>query len=125
MPVVAAMWGWFVSLFASSITAVATWFMGRFAFETAMRYTLITGFLVAASSLFLALTVAIKASIIGARVAMPQSLGMVTYFLPASISQIFGFVVTLRVSASLYRWSVSVMSAYLPTNPRHGLLLGV
>ena len=125
MPVVAALWGWLVSLFASSITALATWFMGRFAFETALRYTLITGFIGVAAALFLALTLSVKAAIFGARVAMPASLGMVTYFLPASISQIFAFIVTLRVSAALYRWTVSVMSAYLPSNPRHGLLLGV
>lgn len=121
MPVIAPLWGWLVGLLGSLVSSVATFFVGRMAFERAINYALITGFLVAAAALFLAVTLSIKAAILGARVSMPGTLGMATFFLPASISQIFAFIVTARVSASVYRWTVNTMAAYLPHNPRTGL----
>jgi len=121
MPVIAPLWAWIVGLLGSVVSSVATWLIGRMAFEKAINYALITGFLVAAAALFLAVTLSIKAAILGARVSMPGSLGMATFFLPASISQIFAFIVTARVSSSVYRWTVNTMAAYLPHNPRTGL----
>jgi len=121
MPVIAPLWAWIVGLLGSVVSSVATWLIGRMAFEKAINYALITGFLVAAAALFLAVTLSIKAAILGARVSMPGSLGMATFFLPASISQIFAFIVTARVSASVYRWTINTMAAYLPHNPRTGL----
>jgi len=121
MPVIAPLWAWIVGLLGSVVSSVATWLIGRMAFEKAINYALITGFLVAAAALFLAVTLTIKAAILGARVSMPGSLGMATFFLPASISQIFAFIVTARVSASVYRWTINTMAAYLPHNPRTGL----
>jgi len=121
MPVIAPLWAWIVGLLGSVVSSVATWLIGRMAFEKAINYALITGFLVAASALFLAVTLSIKAAILSARVSMPGSLGMATFFLPASISQIFAFIVTARVSVAVYRWTVNTMAAYLPHNPRTGL----
>lgn len=121
MPVIAPLWAWIVGLLGSVVSSVATWLIGRMAFEKAINYALITGFLVAAAALFVAVTLSIKAAILGARVAMPGSLGIATFFLPASVSQIFAFIVTARVSASVYRWTVNTMAAYLPHNPRTGL----
>jgi len=121
MPVIAPLWAWIVGLLGSVVSSVATWLIGRMAFEKAINYALITGFLVAAAALFVAVTLSIKAAILGARVSMPGSLGIATFFLPASISQIFAFIVTARVSASVYRWTVNTMAAYLPHNPRTGL----
>lgn len=121
MPIIAPLWAWLVGLLGSAFTTFATWLMGRFAFERAVTYALVTAFLVAAAALFLTLTVTVKAAILGARVAMPQTLGMATFFLPASIAQILSSIVTVRVSMSLYRWTVNTMAAYIPHNPRTGL----
>ena len=121
MPVIAPIWAWIVGLLGSVVSSVATWLIGRMAFEKAINYALITGVLVAAAALFVAVTLSIKAAILSARVAMPGSLGIATFFLPASISQIFAFIVTVRVSASVYRWTINTMAAYLPHNPRTGL----
>lgn len=121
MPVVAPLWAWLVGLFGSLFTSFATWLMGRFAFERAVTYALVSAFLVAAAALFLALTLTVKALVLGARVSMPQTLGMATFFLPSSIAQILSAIVTVRVSMSLYRWTVNTMAAYIPHNPRTGL----
>jgi len=121
MPLLAPLWAWLVGLLGTLFSTVATWLIGRFAFERAVTYALITAFLVASSALFLAVTVAIKGALLAARITMPNSLGMATFFLPASISQILAFIVTARVSASVYRWTVSTMASYVPHNPRTGL----
>lgn len=121
MPIVAPLWSWLVGLLGTLFTSVATWLMGRFAFERAISYALITAFLVAAAALFVTVTLAIKGALLAARVAMPATLGMATFFLPASIAQILAFVVTARVSFALYRWTVATMAAYAPHNPRTGL----
>jgi len=117
-----AIFPWIVSLLGAVVSSVATWFIGRVVFERAIHYALITGFLIASAALFVALVVAVKTLILGARVAMPQTLGLATFFLPPSISQIFATIVTVRVSASVYRWTVSTMAAYLPANPSQGLM---
>jgi len=122
MPVIAPLWAWIVGLLGSLVSSVATWFVGRVAFERAMHYALVTAFIVASAGLFLTLTLAVKAAILGARVAMPQTLGMATFFLPGSIAQIFATIVTVRVAAGIYRWTVATLSAYLPITPR-GMML--
>jgi len=121
MPIIAPLWAWLVGLLGTLFSTFATWLVGRFAFERAVTYALVSAFLVAAAAVFLTLTLTVKAVIIGARVAMPQSLGLATFFLPASIAQIFSAIVTVRVSMSLYRWTVNTMAAYIPHNPRAGL----
>lgn len=114
---------WLLGLVTSSFTSFATWLVARFAYEKAVQYALITAFLVAAATLMITLSLAVKAAIFGLQVAMPNSLGLATYFLPANINQIFAYIVTLRTSRFIYRWTVSTMSAYLPHDPKHGLML--
>jgi len=121
MPVVGPIFAWFVGLLGSVVSAVGTWLVGRFAFERAITFALVTGFVVAAAALFVTLTLTVKAAVIGARVTMPGSLGMATFFLPPSIVQLIPVIVTARVSVALYRWTVNTMAAYLPHNPRTGL----
>ena len=121
MPIIAPVWGWLVGLLGAVVSSVATFLVGRVAFDLAVRYALITGFLVASAGLFLALTLAVKTMVLGARVAMPGTLGVATFFLPGSSGQLFGLVVTVRVSSSIYRWTVATMGSYLPHNPRTGL----
>lgn len=122
MPLIAPIWAWIVGLLGSVVTSVATWAIGRMAFEKAMHLALVSGFVAAVAVLFLALTLSLKALILGARVAMPNSLGMLTYFLPPSIGQIMATIVTARVSIGIYRWTVATMSAYLPITPRSMML---
>ena len=116
------LFGWIVGLLGSVVTSVGSFLVTRLAFDTAVRYTLVTGFLVASTALFLALTISIKTAVLAARVAMPNSLGAATFFLPGSIAQLFSLIVTVRVSAMVYSWTVSTMAAYLPANPRQGLM---
>lgn len=115
--------GWLIGLVTSSFTSFATWLIGRMAYEKAVQYALITAFLVAAATAMVTLSLAVKAAIFGLQVAMPNSLGLATYFLPSNINQIFAYIVTLRTSRFIYRWTVSTMSAYLPHDPKHGLML--
>lgn len=122
MPLIAPLWAWLVGLLGSLVTTVATWLIGRVAFDRAMHYALVTAFVVAVAALFLALTVSVKALILGARVAMPNSLAIATFFLPGSIAQIIASIVTARVSVGVYRWTVATMAAYLPITPR-GMML--
>ena len=115
--------GWLIGLVTSSFTSFATWLIGRMAYEKAVQYALITAFLVAAATAMVTLSLAVKAAIFGLQVAMPNSLVLATYFLPSNINQIFAYIVTLRTSRFIYRWTVSTMSAYLPHDPKHGLML--
>lgn len=114
MPLIGPLWAWLVGLLGSVVSSAATFFIGRMAIDRAFQYALVTGFLVAVAGLFLALTISMKALILGARVAMPASMGAVTYFLPPSLPTMFGAIVTLRVSVAVYRWSVATLAAYLP-----------
>lgn len=121
MPI-AALWPWLVGLLGSVVSSLASWLIGRVAVDRALHYALVTGFVIASAALFLAMVLAVKALIFGARVAMPGSLGQATYFLPGSISQIFATIATARVSAAVYRWTVSTMSQYLPGKGDHRMM---
>lgn len=123
MPLIGPLWSWLVGLLGSLVSSVATFLVARLAVERAFHYALVTGFLVATAALFLALTISVKALVFGARVAMPDTLGQATYFLPPSMAQIFATIVTARVSISVYRWTVATMSAYLPMR-QGGLFAG-
>jgi hypothetical protein len=123
MPLIAPLWAWIVGLLGSVVSTAASFFITRVAFDKAINYALITGFIVAASGLFLALVLTTKTVIFGARIAMPASLGAATYFLPPSLPVMVSAITTFRVSAAIYRWTVQTMSAYLPHDPKHGLLL--
>lgn len=115
MPVIGPFFAWLVGLLGSVVSSVTTWLVAKMAYEKAVHYAMITAFVIAAFGLFLTLTLTVKALVLGARVAMPESLGQATYFLPASIGQIFGAIVTARVGLSLYQWTVSSMKAYVPS----------
>lgn len=117
------MWMWLVQALGWVVTTVATFFIEHVAYQVAVRYALVTAFLVASAALLVGLTLSMKALIFAARVAMPGSLGLVTYFLPSSLPTMFSFIVTFRLSVFIYRWTVATMASYLPSNPKHGLLL--
>lgn len=115
LPIVGGFFAWLVGLFGTTFTAFCTWLMTRLIYEKAVQYALITAFLVAAAALTITISLSIKAAVLAAQVAMPSTLGMATYFLPSNINQIFGLIVTIRVSTALYRWTIATMAAYTPT----------
>lgn len=121
MPVIGPLWAWLVGLLGSLVSSLATWFIGRMAVDRAFHYALVTAFLFTCATLFLALTVTVKAAVIGARVAMPDTLGMATFFLPPSTPVMFSTIVTVRVSVALYNWTVTTLAAYLPAWDRMGM----
>jgi len=122
LPIAGGLWAWFVGLFTSTFSAFTAWMIGKIAYEKAVQIALVTAFLVAAAALTVGVSLSIKALIIGARVAMPNSLGMATYFLPSNVNTVLSIIVTMRVSAALYRWTVATMGAYVPGNPNTGLV---
>jgi len=114
---------WLVGLFGSSLGAIMTWLMARVVYEKALFLTTVTAFIIASGSLFVTLALGIKAAIFAARVAMPSSIGLATYFLPSNINSIMAIIVTLRVSIAIYRWTVKVMASYLPLPSNYGCML--
>lgn len=106
LPIAGGFFVWLVGLVGSAATAAFTWFATHTAYKMALHYARVVAFIIVAGSLFLALSLAIKAAILAARVAMPDSLGQATYFLPGNINTIFALFVTLRVSAALYQWTL-------------------
>lgn len=123
LPVAGGIFAWLVGLFGSAIGSFATWLMQRFVYEKAIRYALITAFLGAAAGMWVAVTLAVKAAVIAIQIGMPNSLAIVTYFLPSNTGQVIGVLVTARLSLVIYRWTVRVMSAYLPGAPGYGSLI--
>lgn len=120
---IAGIFPWLVGLLGSLVSSIATFLIGRVAVERAFQIALVSAFLVASAGLFVTLALGVKALLLGARVAMPGSLGQATYFLPASINLIFATIVTIRVGASVYRWTVATMAAYLPGNSTRHMML--
>lgn len=114
LPIVGGVFVWLVGLVTSSFTAFATWLIGRMVFEKAVHYALMTAFIVAAGALFVTLSLTIKALIFAAQFAMPNTLGLATYFLPKNVNLIFSTIVVIRVSMFLHRWTVTTMHRYIP-----------
>jgi len=112
---------WLFGLVTSSFTAFTTFLITKMVYEKAVQFAFVTAFLVAAGALTVSISLSIKATIIAAQIYLPPPMAVATYFLPSNINQIMGIIVTLRVSIALYRWTVSVMGAYLPANPNVGL----
>lgn len=114
LPVV-GFFAWFLGLAGSVFGTFTTWMIGRMVYEKAVRYALITAFLVAAAALTLTISLSIKAAIFAAQVFIPSPYNTFTYFLPHNVNQVFALIVTVRVSLMLYRWTVATMGAYVPT----------
>lgn len=123
LPVAGGLFAWLVGLFGSAIGGFATWLMQRFVYEKAIHYALVTAFLVAAAGMFLAVTLSVKAAVIAVQVGMPNSLAIVTYFLPGNLGQIIALLVTARLALNIYTWTTRVMAAYLPGAPGYGSLV--
>lgn len=109
---------WLVSLFGTVLSSFMTWFMARFAYETALRITLTTAFLVTAAAMAAALSLTIKTAVMSAQVDLPPIFAGAVMFLPPNLNKVMAIIITIRISKLLYQWTVSGLSAYLPNNPR-------
>lgn len=109
---------WLVSLFGTVLSSFMTWFMARFAYETALRITLTTAFLVTAAGMATALSLTIKTLVMSAQVELPPIFSGALMFLPPNLNKVMAIIITIRISKLLYQWTVSGLSAYLPNNPR-------
>lgn len=109
---------WLVSLFGTVLSSFMTWFMARFAYETALRITLTTAFLVTAAAMATALSLSIKTAVMSAQVDLPPFIAGAVMFLPPNLNKVMAIIITIRIAKLLYQWTVSGLSAYLPNNPR-------
>lgn len=109
---------WLVSVFGSALSSMMAWLMARFAYETALRITLTTAFLVTAAGMASALSLTIKAAVMQAQVGLPTYLQAAVQFLPPNLNQVMGIIITIRISKLMYQWTVNGLAAYLPNNPR-------
>lgn len=112
LPIVGGLFAWLLGLVGSTATAVFTWVVARQTFTIALHYARVTAFVITAGALFLAVSLTIKAAIFAARVAMPSSLGMATYFLPGNINSVLAIFVVVRVSAAVYAWTLRNIKIY-------------
>ncbi len=106
LPIAGGLFAWFVGLIGLTATKAFTWFLAFFTYRTAVGLARAVAFILVAASMLVALSLGMKAAILGVQQTMPQSLGQFTYFLPANLNQIFAVVVTLRISAFLYQWTL-------------------
>lgn len=114
---------WLVSLFGSVLTSFMTWFMARFAYETALKITLTTAFLVTSAAMATALSLTIKTAVMAAHVSLPSFLSGAVMFLPPNLNQVMAIIITVRIGKTLYRWTLAGIAAYLPSGPKHGVML--
>jgi len=106
---------WLFGLVTSSFTAFTTFLITKMVYEKAVQFAFVTAFLVAAGALTVSISLSIKAMIIGAQMYLPPAMAVATYFLPNNVNQVMALIVTIRVSVSLYRWTVATLAAYVPT----------
>lgn len=113
LPIVGGLFAWFLGLVGSTASAVFTWVVARQTTSIALHYARVTAFVITAGALFLSVSLAIKAAIFAARVAMPSTLGMASYFLPSNINTVLAIFVVVRVSAALYAWTLRNIKIYV------------
>lgn len=104
LPVV-ALFPWLVGLLASTLTAFFSWFVTFFASRYAVKYALVITYLISLGVLTAGVALLVKGLVIGIQVAMPNSLGASTYFLPSNINLIMGAYFSMRIAYKLYTWS--------------------
>jgi len=104
--------GVFVGALGAFVTKVFEFVYQFFAYKLARNIAVGAGAIVAAAALTLAMAQGIKAALLLARVAMPQTLATVTYFLPANINQIIAVAVTLGTVRFIWSWSMANLARF-------------
>lgn len=105
------LWG-IGALLGATVTKIYDFFFRFFAEKWAYRVTIGTAFVLAASAVTVAMSVAIKALVWAARVSMPSSLGAFTYFLPSNINQIIAVYVSVRLVYFIWQWTLKNMERW-------------
>lgn len=98
---------WAMGYVAARLVAVLFDFLAGFYGRTwAFRLLLGSALVLSSVAVTVAMSLAVKALIFGARVGMPNSLGASTYFLPSNINQIIGIYFTARVVYFIWGWTL-------------------
>lgn len=118
-----AIFAWFATLVSSALSGLATFFVSKFAYERAQALLIAGLFSGITFGAYLATALAIKNLILYAREAMPGIIATSSYFLPSNTNQIIGIIVAARTLRFTYRYAIKMAALYMPTDPKHGLLL--
>lgn len=105
---------WLVSLFGTVLSSFMSWLMARFAYETALRITLTTAFLVTAAATATALSLTIKTAVMSAQVGLPPIFAGAVMFLPPNLNKVMAIIITIRIAKYLHKWTLDAMRAYIP-----------
>lgn len=114
---------WFATLISSALSGLATFLVSKVAYERAQAFMIAAIFGAITFGAYIATALAIKNLIIGARETMPPILASATYFLPENTNQVIGIIVTAKVIRFTYRYAIKMAALYMPTDPKHGLML--
>lgn len=117
------LFAWLATAISSALGGLATFLVSKFAYERAQVLLIATVFASLAFIAYLTTALGIKNLILAARETMPPMLVTATYFLPPNVNQVMGVIVAAKVSRFLYRYAIKVAALYMPTDPKHGLLL--
>ena len=115
LPIVGGFLGWLVGLFASVVGTLFAWLSAHFVYKTSIKILAVTAFVVASAGFFVTVSLALKVAVLALQIAMPNSLGLATYFLPSNINLIFSTIVLVRVHLVLYTWLKTQMILYVRT----------
>jgi len=110
---VLAFFPWLVGVFASSLTALFTFFASFMALRYAARFAIVTAYVVAIAAITVTVALGVKAGIMQIQVSMPMSLGSATYFLPNNINIIMAAYFSMRISWYLFNWTKDRLTAYV------------
>ena len=114
---------WLATALTSALSGLATFLVSKFAYERAQALLIAGLFSAITFGAYVATALAVKNLIINAREVMPPLLVTASYFLPHNINQIIGVIVTANILRFTYRYAIKVAALYMPTDPKHGLML--
>jgi len=106
---------WLVTLLGLVVRRVFTLVFGIFVFKVAQRIAIASAAILLAATLTLAMASAIKGLIVAARVTMPNTLGLATYFLPSDINVLVSVFVTIRVTHFIWSWTMKNLARFTMT----------
>jgi hypothetical protein len=92
---------------ARLVTVLFDFLVGFYGRTWAFRMLVGSALVLSSVAVTVAMSLAVKALIFGARVGMPSSLGASTYFLPSNLNQIIGIYFTARVIYFIWSWTLS------------------
>lgn len=103
---------WITAVLGAAVSRMLGFAMVFVSYMMAKRIAIVTGYLLASAALFLGMSGAIKAVVLGLRVSMPPMMAAVTYFLPSNINSFIAALVTVRLTHFIWKWTQSNLSVY-------------